>query len=250
MIQFLLTDWLKNAIFLFGEKVVQMRKEELITALGQLGYDLLTPEKKKVGKKQMYDVLDELAHSIDSRLIEAFPVVLANCGHRGIRLDIRPFLSRYGPRSQKRQRLEKLILASVDLLDQEGLHKPGGIDGVTKALRLKHGNLLADEKMVLGKGLAISIERLRNALRRYATDLERSESARERERKRQLRSFQLNLHLSTVFPPKQKELVLKKLNGEPLTKTEQEYYSRIVKKKLEALANGEIRKIASALTKK
>jgi hypothetical protein len=36
----------------------------------------------------------------------------------------------------------------------------------------------------------------------------------------------------------------------PFTKTEQEYYSRIVKKKLEALANSEIRKIASALTKK
>ena len=69
-------------------------------------------------------------------------------------------------------------------------------------------------------------------------------------RERQLRSFQLNLDLSTIFPPKQKELVLKKLNGEPLTKTEQEYYSRIVKKKLEALANSEIRKIASSLTKK
>jgi len=56
--------------------------------------------------------------------------------------------------------------------------------------------------------------------------------------------------LSTLFPPTQKELVLKKLNGEPLTKTEQEHYSRIVKKKLEALANSEIRKIASSLTKK
>jgi hypothetical protein len=104
--------------------------------------------------------------------------------------------------------------------------------------------------MAMGKGLSVSTERLRNTLRRYATDLERLESAREKERERKLRSFQLNLHFSTLFPPKQKELVLKKLNGEPLTKTEQEYYSRIVKKKLEALANSEIRKIASSLTKK
>jgi len=59
----------------------------------------------------------------------------------------------------------------------------------------------------------------------------------------------MNLHLNTLFPPKQKELVLRKLNGEPLTKTEQEYYSRVVKRKLEALANSEIRKIATALTK-
>ena len=104
--------------------------------------------------------------------------------------------------------------------------------------------------MALGKGLSVSTERLRNTLRRYTTDLERFESAREKERGKQLRSFQLNLHLSTLFPPKQKELVLKKLNGEPLTKTEQEYYSRIVKKKLEALTNSEIRKIASSLTQK
>ena len=227
-----------------------MKKEELITALGQLGYQLFTTEKRKVGKKQIYDVLDELASSTDSRLIEAFPVVLANCAHRGIKLDIRTLLSRHGTRSQKRPRLEKLILASTDLLNQVGLEKPEGVDRVTKTLRLKYGDLLVDEKMALGKGLSVSTERLRNALRRYATDLERFESASEKERERQLRSFQLNFHLSTLFPPKQKELVLKKLNGEPLTKTEQEYYSRIVKKKLEVLANSEIRKIASSLTKK
>ena len=227
-----------------------MNKEELTTALEQLGYQLFATEKRKVGKKQIYDVLDELANSTESRLIEAFPVVLANCAHRGIKLDIHTLLSRHDARSQKRRRLEKLILASTDLLNQEGLEKPEGIDGIMKAIRLTYGDLLADEKMALGKGLSVSIDRLRNALRRYATDLERSESAREKERKRQLRSFQLNLHLSTLFPPKQKELVIKKLDGEPFTKTEQEYYSRIVKKKLEALANSEIRKIASSLTKK
>jgi len=227
-----------------------MNNEELITALGELGYRLFTPEKERLSSKKVLDVLDELANSTDSRLIEAFPDVLATCAHRGIELDIRTLLSRHSARSQKRQRLEKLILASTDLLNQEGLEKPAGIDGVMKALRLKYGDLLADEKIALGKGLSVSTARLRNALRRYATDLERSESAREKERKRQLRSFQLNLHLSTLFPPKQKELILKNLNGEHLTKTEQEYYSRIVKKKLEALANSEIRKIASALTKK
>jgi hypothetical protein len=64
---------------------------------------------------------------------------------------------------------------------------------------------------------------LRNTLRRHVIDLERSESLRERDRRRQLRSFQLELHLSTIFPPKQKELILKKLKGDLLSKTEQEY---------------------------
>jgi hypothetical protein len=43
---------------------------------------------------------------------------------------------------------------------------------------------------------------------------------------------------------------LKKYHGEPLNKTEQEYFSRKVKKKLEAMTNKEVLKVAAALTKK
>jgi len=227
-----------------------MDKGELITALGELGYRLFSPEKVRLSSKKVLDVLDEISASDDSRLIEAFPVVLANCAHRGIKLDIRGLLSRYGQRSQRRTNLEKLILASSDLMAQEGLDKPEGLDGNVRPLRVKYGDLLKEEVLTLGKHRSVSIERLRNGLRRYAIDLERSESVRESNRRRQLRSFQLDLHLSTLFPPKQKELIVKKLKGDPLSKTEQEYYSRVVKKKLEGLANSELRKIALALTKK
>jgi hypothetical protein len=227
-----------------------MNKDELITALGELGYRLFTPEKDMLSSKKFFDVLDELSACEDSRLIEAFPVVLANCAHRGIKLDIRGLLSRYNRGNQRRANLEKLIMASSDLLAQEGLDKPEGLDGTLEPLRVKYGDLLKEEVLDLGKHRTISIERLRNALRRYAIDLGRAESFRERDRQKQFRSFQLDLHLSTLFPPKQKELILKKLKGDPLTKTEQEYYSRVVKKKLEGLANGELRKIALALTKK
>ena len=227
-----------------------MNKDELIAALGELGYRLFTPEKKKLSSKNVLDVLDELSASEDSRLIEAFPVVLANCAHRGIKLDIRGLLARYNRGNQKRANLEKLIMASSDLLAQEGLDKPEELDDIVEPLRVKYGDLLKEELLDLGKHRSISIERLRNALRRYAIDLRRSESFRERDSRKQLRSFQLDLHLSALFPPKQKELILKKLRRDPLTKTEQEYYSRVVKKKLEGLANGELRKIALALTKK
>jgi hypothetical protein len=227
-----------------------MNKEELITTLGELGYPLFTPEKGGLNSKKVLDVLDKLSGSEDSRLIEAFPVVLANCAHRGIKLDIRGLLSRYGQRSQRRANLKKLILASSDLLAQEGLDKPEGLDETLDLLGVKSGDLLKEKVLDLGKHKSVSTERLRNALRRYVVDLERSESVRERNRKRQLRSFQLELHLSTLFPPKQKELILKKLRGDSFSKTEQEYYSRVVKKKLEGLANSELRKIALALTKK
>ncbi|MBF0493806.1 MAG: hypothetical protein HQL28_01585 [Candidatus Omnitrophica bacterium] len=53
--------------------------------------------------------------------------------------------------------------------------------------------------------------------------------------------------LSQVFSPKQKELFLKKLKGELLTKTEKEYFSRSVKKKVLALANVDLHRMALEL---
>ena len=226
-----------------------MKKEELISALGALGYRLFTKENERVNSGRVLDVLDELSGSEDSRLIEAYPVVLANCAHRGIKLDISGLLSRHGQRSHSRSNLEKLILASCDLLAEEGLDQPEGIEVILKTLRPKYGDLLQGEVVDLGTHRSVSTERLRRTLRRYAIDLERHESAREKDRRKQLRSFQLELHLSTLFPPKQKELIFKKLKGDPLSKTEKEYYSRVVKKKLQGLANKELRKIALTLTK-
>jgi len=50
-----------------------------------------------------------------------------------------------------------------------------------------------------------------------------------------IRENELKNSISNLFKPKQKEIIFKVLNEEPLTKTEAEYYSRIIKKKLEAI---------------
>ena len=63
-------------------------------------------------------------------------------------------------------------------------------------------------------------------------------------------STQLYMYLDRLFSPKQKDLVFKKLDGESFTKTEREYYSRVVRKKLEAIANKEVREIAETLAGK
>ena len=54
--------------------------------------------------------------------------------------------------------------------------------------------------------------------------------------------------LSQIFSPKQKELFFKKLKGEKLSKTEREYYSRTVKKKVYALANTDLHRLAQQVT--
>ena len=226
---------------------MRMKREEVVFNLARLGYSLVTPEAQEVGEDQVVELLAELVDSKDLRLVEGFPVVLANCAQRGMNLDFAALLAKHKPRSHKRQALEKLLLLSSDLLTQEGLDKPAGLEEVKKSFKNKYGDLLANEVVTLGAKTSLSTERLRNTLKRYSSTLETSRSRRKREKDKQRRSFQLNYFLSTLFSPKQKELVLKKLNGEPLNKTEKEYFSRTVKKKLEALNNSEVRKVAKAL---
>ena len=67
---------------------------------------------------------------------------------------------------------------------------------------------------------------------------------------RQHEVYSLAFALSQMFSPKQKELFKKRLEGLPLTKTEQEYYSRSVKKKVVALANAELHGLARKLLEK
>jgi len=53
--------------------------------------------------------------------------------------------------------------------------------------------------------------------------------------------------LSELFTEKQKELLFKVLNKETLTKTEKEYFSRVVKKRLKALRNPDLQLAATTL---
>ena len=64
------------------------------------------------------------------------------------------------------------------------------------------------------------------------------------------RSSEVNGCLDRLFSPRQKDLVFKKLNSQAFTKTEREYYSRVVRKKLKAIANSQVGYIATKLTQK
>ncbi|MBW2643607.1 MAG: hypothetical protein JRC89_09635 [Deltaproteobacteria bacterium] len=229
---------------------MSMKKEDLIVSLGNLGYPILSKDKNIINKSEIIDVLDALVDLDEPRLIEGFPVILAYCAHRRSNLDLETLLLKYPKNSKKRRDLEILLLLSAEMLNLENLQLPSGLENIANSLKTKYGNLISSEAVDLEKGFSLSIERLRNTLKRYTSNLKTQKSAKEKAADRQKKSFQLNLHLSTLFSPKQKELVLKKYHGESLTKTEQEYYSRVVKKKIKALANSELRRIATALAKK
>lgn len=227
-----------------------MKKEDLITILSELGFRLFVTDEKRITGKKVEEALHSLVCSDDSRLIEGFPVVIANAGHRGIKVDFKALVSTRPMQTEQREDLGKLLLVSSQLLDQEGIEPPEGLGRAVKPLKAQYGNLLAEETLSLERGGSLSTDRMRNTLHRYAATLSDKLSAREKDRLRQQQSFKLHKDLSTLFSPKQKQLVLKRLEGQPFTKTEQEYYSRVVKKKLEAVANEELAKIAARLVKK
>ena len=65
------------------------------------------------------------------------------------------------------------------------------------------------------------------------------------ERRAKLREeFRREYLLSLFFAPRQRDLLQKKLRGELFTKTEREYFSRVVKRKLTALADPDLHRLA------
>lgn len=53
--------------------------------------------------------------------------------------------------------------------------------------------------------------------------------------------------LSSIFTDRQIEIIMKKYKGEKLTKTEGEYFSRTIKKKLKAISNNNLHKISKQI---
>jgi hypothetical protein len=105
--------------------------------------------------------------------------------------------------------------------------------------------------------MTIAIKDIQNILRGYTAKIKNAapvstSGAPNKELKKDTlqRSVELDACLDRLFPPKQKDLIFKKLNGESFTKTEREYYSRIVRKKLQAIANFQVGYVADRLTQK
>lgn len=202
---------------------------------------------KKITENQILMILDALAGSDDPDLVARFPAVIAICARKGIALDSQALFSKYWESSPKRQILETLLMVSADLLRREGIKAPLNLEKIADILTVKYGNPGAGGQIQIGGGISIPIESMRSALRSYKKASPETEVIVSKPGWRT--SEQLHPLLERLFSPKQKELVFKRLNDNSLTKTEREYYSRVVKKKLEAIADSHIQEIADILTR-
>jgi hypothetical protein len=218
---------------------------------------LADPGQKRLTGSQAIVILDALASSDDQALVMQFPAILSICARNGITLNSHVLFSKYWESSPKKQNLEKLLLISAELFEIEGIEAPRNLKKIASSLKAKYGTLMSAKMLSLSSGLTIAIPDIQNALRQYAARAEKAPSAYNQDKADQQpngsrlnRKSDLQARLDWLFSPKQKDLVFKKLNRKPFTKTEREYYSRVVKKKLEAIADAEMQYIADRLTKK
>jgi len=201
--------------------------------------------RKRVNKDQVMLILDALAGATDSALVERFPAVLAICARSGIPLDGRALFARHWESSPKRQNLERLLLISVELLTREKLAPPGDLGRIAVELRRKYPSVAVTGRLRLSTGVSVTIDGLKRTLGRLGLLTDHAASPPPSGTDEITPA--VSRLLGRLFSPKQKELVLKKLDGRPMTKTEREYYSRAAKKKLEAISDQAVQRIAERL---
>ena len=220
-----------------------MTKKPLFERLSQLGLPLLETS----GDFDVNQTLAEVVKSEDARLWEGFSVLLVNAAN-----DFRFAYERvikHLDNEQQKKNLNSLLQIALALYDLYHLSfswtkplKDMLSEDEKKYLKRLRKELASGNSFTLN-GMVFDPPRLKNAFDLYfEKDAEKS-----RQQKEKHEELSLEYALSQIFSPKQKELFKKRLAGSPLTKTEREYYSRAVKKKVVALANPELHRLAQRL---
>lgn len=220
-----------------------MKSDNLLKRVSALGFPLFGPEEDRNANLTLADMVK----SRDLRLWEGFPVVLANSAERGSfnYKQVNLYLKKPFDKSCFVSLLV-LALALYKLFNLEFSWAGELYKSLSQERKKEFSgflNKLKNDEEFQCAGRAMSGLRLKSVFSNYFNQAQ--------ERLKDLLSVKnelsLEYALSQVFSPKQKELFYKKLKREKLTKTEKEYFSRAVKKKVLALANPELHRLSQGL---
>jgi hypothetical protein len=213
-----------------------MNDGKFLRSLSQLGLSMFEPNEAL----NVSDTLARVVKSHDTRLWEGFPVLVANVTDQ-YQFEPEKVEAILMNREEKGL-FRELMLMSGALFSHyhisfswwNKLQKK--LSEKERKLVNKWKNDLADNNTLNFNDVELDPERLKGVFELYFED----KAEKGKRQKEKYKELSLEYSLSQVFSPKQKELFKKKLEGLPLTKTEQEYFSRTVKKKVLALANSEL----------
>jgi len=220
-----------------------MKDKGLLKRLRNMGLSLFETEDTEEVNLTLADVVQ----SKDLRFWEGFPVVLATGAEKGLfDYDKAASALKKPPDKSLLATLTAMSLALYKNLNMKFAWADSLYDSLNSEKKKEHGVFLdalkKDKDLSVG-GRAMSSERLKSVANSYF----QKESKGLRDLLSAKDDLGLEHALSQVFPPKQKELFLKKIRGEVLTKTEREYFSRAVKKKVLALANSDLHRLSRKL---
>lgn len=211
--------------------------------LGALGFPLLDVEKEEDANLTLAD----LVKSQNPRLWEGFPVVLANSAEKGL-FDYNKTQG-YLKGSSDKLHLGLLVALSLALYKTLSL-KFSWANTLYRHLNNKSRKQFESYLKALKNNQDLRVyhnlmssQRVKTTFNNYfrRTQLTLNDFLSVKD------ELGLEYALSQLFSPKQKELFLKKLRNEKLTKTEREYFSRVVKKRVLALANPELHRLSQKL---
>jgi len=227
------------------------KRDALTEELGQYGYELFQPAKRLNPEH----VLGDLLKQNEMRLLEGFPVVLTNVlrQHHQLYWEKREWKFENEFDNLERTRLVYLLAFTLYLINFYKL--PGVLSKRVEGLMGK----LAPGKAVLQDvthsfdtvghvdvgDKEFATQRLKDHFENYVVHGAFAASPDAVQRKK--KELKLELLFSQLFTPRQKDLLRKRDSGELLTKTEREYYSRVLKKRLVALANDNVHAYAKRL---
>ncbi len=220
-----------------------MFNDKLLDNLGRLGFPLM----EVAPDFDVNETLVEVIRSDDTRLWEGFPVLLANASQEKS-FEFNKVLDSLESEDEK-EKLYGLLVLSLALYQHyhlsffwtNDLKKNLPQKYVEKLGVLK--NALAHDDFLPLWNKRFHSSRLKDVFNNYF----KKDAKKTRRLKEKHEELSLEYALSQLFSPKQKELFKKKLKGIPLNKTEKEYYSRTVKKKVSALANPDVHRLSQKL---
>lgn len=229
--------------------MTKMTRNELLEALAEYGYELNRP----MHHYKPMEVLLNLVKENDPRLLEGFPVAYDNMLNQKPPLNWKSYNDYLNKELSEddRNKLFYLLLLSYLLfrLYGEDKLKLQETEYALSNLSSKWKDDLKDvenkfnysDSVKINDRVDLSTERLKNQFRNYVVHFG---SKSETEPKM---NMELEVLLSQFFAPKQKEVLKKRLRGEELSKTEREYFYRVVSKRLRALGNENLHQFAKSV---
>jgi len=208
-----------------------MKNKEIFEKMSDYGYNLLM-----IDENDTVELLNSIANSDEHRILEGFPVVLLNIIRRGGMA-----VNDYKRLNENAIKMVKLSLALYLLEGNKSIVK-GTVDKFKLNKNDINGYLkkLESRNTLNVKEMKLDSTRMINTFEKYRNETQSRESNKIIELRK---NMEFNISMNILFSPKQKELVFKRLNGEVFSQTEKEYYSRIVKKKIEAILNESVREL-------